>query len=140
MCSYISRYETIVCSYVGSIKPQVCYLVFEVSSRERFETLQKCFYHIQQHVPKDCVYVVIGTKLDLGHVDSKISKDAREWACGIRAVYGEISNKTQTNVHLLFPLTLRLLNLNLNASVSSLSNFKCTLILIGFFCERFTVC
>lgn len=82
-------------------------LVFDLTSRQSFDTLNEFYDILTQRAPEDCVYVLVGNKLDLVQEDSLsrqvTESQAQEYADKIGVTYYiETSARTGKNVKELF--------------------------------------
>jgi small GTP-binding protein len=78
-------------------------LVFDLTSRASFDTLNEFYDLLQQRAPEDCMYVLVGNKLDLPEARQVTREVAEEYRMRIGAdYYFETSALRGANVKELF--------------------------------------
>jgi GTPase SAR1 family protein len=78
-------------------------LVFDLTSRASFERLNEFYELLRQRAPNDCIYVLVGNKLDLAESRQVERQVAEEYQMRIGAdYYFETSAIQGTNVKELF--------------------------------------
>jgi small GTP-binding protein len=78
-------------------------LVFDITSRPSFQILDEFYDLLQQRAPEDCIYVLVGNKLDLDEGRQVGRQEAEEYRMRIGAdYYFETSAIKGTNIKELF--------------------------------------
>ena len=96
------RYRSLTPMYFAGA--QVAILVFDITSSLSFKALDSFFTLLQQKAPADCVYFLVGNKIDLGEKKRQVSKEeAENYRQKVGAqFYIETSAATGENVKELF--------------------------------------
>jgi len=124
------RFRTMVSSYYRGT--QAIILVYDISNRESFETIEWWFAERSHYAPKSAVKILVGNKADNGHDRQIPTAEAAAYASRMGALFVEASAKTAVGLREVFRDTLeRVLESPISSqpthmSVSSAAPFRAT--------------
>ncbi|KAH8984131.1 ras family-domain-containing protein [Lactarius akahatsu] len=98
------RFRTIVSSYYRGT--QAIILVYDISDRKSFETIEWWFTERSKHAPKSAVKIIVGNKADNEHTRQIPTADGAAYAARMGALFVESSAKTSAGVREVFRDTL----------------------------------
>ncbi|KAH9013702.1 ras family-domain-containing protein [Lactarius pseudohatsudake] len=98
------RFRTIVSSYYRGT--QAIILVYDISDRKSFETIEWWFAERSKHAPKSAVKIIVGNKVDNEHTRQITTADGAAYAARMGALFVESSAKTSAGVREVFRDTL----------------------------------
>lgn len=85
----------------------VVFLVYAIDSRPSFEKLATWLAHVEEHVAKNCVFVVVGNKSDLEDEREVSKSEVDAWAKQRQYAFFEVSAKEYVNVEKAFHFAVR---------------------------------
>lgn len=95
------RYRSLAPMYFNGAG--IAFLVFDITKRSSFDTLDQFYSLLKQKAPENIVFVLVGNKSDLANVRDVDREEAEDYATKIDAkFYLETSALDGTNVHRLF--------------------------------------
>jgi len=97
-------FRTMVSSYYRGT--QAIILVYDISNRESFETIEWWFAERSHHAPKSAVKILVGNKADNGHQRQVPTAEAAAYASRMGALFVEASARTAVGVREVFRGTL----------------------------------
>jgi Ras-related protein Rab-18 len=97
-------FRTIVSSYYRGT--QAIILVYDISNRQSFETIEWWFAVRSQHAPKSAVKILVGNKADNGHTRQISTAEGAAYAARMGVLFVESSAKTAEGVREIFRDTL----------------------------------
>ncbi|KAB5535743.1 hypothetical protein PHYPO_G00121470, partial [Pangasianodon hypophthalmus] len=101
-------------------------IVYDITKLDSFQTLKKWVKELKEHGPEDIVVAIAGNKNDLGDIREVPTKDAKEFAESIAAIFIETSARNAVNVEELFQSISRQIPPLENTDVDSNESFKIT--------------
>uniref|UniRef100_A0AAR2JF76 RAB31, member RAS oncogene family n=1 Tax=Pygocentrus nattereri TaxID=42514 RepID=A0AAR2JF76_PYGNA len=101
-------------------------IVYDITKLDSFQTLKKWVKELKEHGPEDIVVAIAGNKNDLGDIREVPTKEAKEFAESIAAIFIETSARNAVNVEELFQKISRQIPPLENAEVDSNESFKIT--------------
>jgi len=97
-------FRTIVSSYYRGT--QAIILVYDISNRQSFETIEWWFAVRSQHAPKSAVKILVGNKTDNEHTRQISTAEGAAYASRMGVLFVESSAKTAEGVREVFRDTL----------------------------------
>ena len=91
------KYRSIVSNYCR--KALGCLLVFDITNKSTFEQCRNFLYDIKQIAEPDCVFLLIGNKIDLEDQRQVEKDEAMKYATENKMYYIETSALTKFNVN-----------------------------------------
>ncbi|GAA6090161.1 ras-related protein Rab-31 [Tachysurus ichikawai] len=101
-------------------------IVYDITKLDSFQTLKKWVKELKEHGPEDIVVAIAGNKNDLGDIREVPTKDAKEFAESIAAIFIETSARNAVNVEELFQSISRQIPPLENTDLDSNESFKIT--------------
>uniref|UniRef100_A0A3B1KJC0 RAB31, member RAS onco family n=1 Tax=Astyanax mexicanus TaxID=7994 RepID=A0A3B1KJC0_ASTMX len=101
-------------------------IVYDITKLDSFQTLKKWVKELKEHGPEDIVVAIAGNKNDLGDIREVPTKEAKEFAESIAAIFIETSARNAVNVEELFQKISRQIPPLEDADVDSNESFKIT--------------
>ena len=94
------KYRSIVSNYCR--KALGCFLVFDITNKSTFEQCKNFLFDIKQIAEPDCVFLLIGNKIDLEDQRQVEKDEAMKYATENKMYYIETSAKTNYKVNVAF--------------------------------------
>ena len=91
------KYRSIVSNYCR--KALGCLLVFDITNKTSFEQCKNFLYDIKQIAEPDCVFILVGNKIDLEEQRQVEKSEATKYATDNKMFYIETSALTQYKVN-----------------------------------------
>jgi len=91
------KYRSIVSNFCR--KALGCLLVFDITNKNTFEECKKFLYDIKQVAEPDCVFLLVGNKIDLDEKREVEKNDAMKYATENNMYYIETSAKNNLKVN-----------------------------------------
>ncbi|XP_048021035.1 ras-related protein Rab-31 isoform X2 [Megalobrama amblycephala] len=104
------------------------FLIWDTAGQERdsFQTLKKWVKELKEHGPEDIVVAIAGNKNDLGDIREVPTKEAKDFAESIAAIFMETSARNAVNIEELFQKISRQIPPLENTDADSQESFKLT--------------
>ncbi|XP_026107338.1 ras-related protein Rab-31 isoform X2 [Carassius auratus] len=104
------------------------FLIWDTAGQERdsFQTLKKWVKELKEHGPEDIVVAIAGNKTDLGDIREVPTKEAKDFAESIAAIFMETSARNAVNIEELFQKISRQIPPLENTDADSHESFKLT--------------
>ena len=91
------KYRSIVSNYCR--KALGCFLVFDITNKNTFEQCKNFLFDVKQIAEPDCVFFLVGNKIDLNEQREVEKDDAMKFATSNEMYYIETSAKTNYKVN-----------------------------------------
>ena len=91
------KYRSIVSNYCR--KALGCFLVFDITNKKTFDQCKNFLFDIKQIAEPDCVFFLVGNKIDLNEQREVEKDDAMKFATSNEMYYIETSAKTNYKVN-----------------------------------------
>ncbi|XP_016351683.1 ras-related protein Rab-31-like [Sinocyclocheilus anshuiensis] len=101
-------------------------VVYDITKLDSFQTLKKWVKELKEHGPEHIVVAIAGNKTDLGDIREVPTKEAKDFAESISAIFMETSARNAVNIEELFQKISRQIPPLENTDADSHESFKLT--------------
>uniref|UniRef100_A0A8C1TSE0 Uncharacterized protein n=1 Tax=Cyprinus carpio TaxID=7962 RepID=A0A8C1TSE0_CYPCA len=101
-------------------------VVYDITKLDSFQMLKKWVKELKEHGPEDIVVAIAGNKTDLGDIREVPTKEAKDFAESIAAIFMETSARNAVNIEELFQKISRQIPPLENTDADSNESFKLT--------------